>query len=335
MRCCLLVSWWSLAWVSAQQPAPAAPPRFVQTIELAAPRDAGHDLEARAAALSGDGRLVLLRAKGLQVFDTATGLPLAVDGLPADGELIGDHVGAEFALLRPPGAPTSLQYWAVDRIDGRGKARLVRETTLRLTWRSANDDLSPPFLSADQRWLGHGDQLLNLDEPDRSWRLDRLLVNQIVLAADHAIAREALHSSIAGAPGRGKLLAFAAGGRKVAERHLDVAPDELATAPDGVTVALLTRAGITMLRAPDLGQTGEIDGSWHRVLWLDDHHLLGSTHDGRLQVLDTPTGAVLAEAGLGSWARSLHWHHDRGLLLAAGADRLRLFRLELPTRTPR
>ncbi|MBK8099336.1 MAG: hypothetical protein IPK26_19680 [Planctomycetes bacterium] len=298
---------------------------------------AGAHREApRGAALAGDGRLVMLRSKTLQVFDTASCLPIPVDGLPSDAELLDNHVGVEFALLLPPGGPTKLQYLAIDRVAGRpAAARLVREVALNVAWRTENDDLSPTFLTTDQRWFGHADQLLNLDEPDRSWRLDRLLVNQTVLAAGHAIAREALRSSIVGAPGRGKVMAFAPGGHRLAERRLEVAPDQLATAPDGTTVALLTGTGITLLHAPDLGEVGDIAGSWHCLLWLDERHLLGSTHDGRLQILALPNGAIVAEAELGSWARTLHWHLERRLLLAGTSDRLRLFRVELPAPTPR
>jgi len=295
------------------------------------------------AVLTGDGRYAVVIGErwaggSAQVFDVATGARVEVDGFPQDGVLVANPQGTEVVLLQSAEQERGedqwdLRFWAIDPGEPR-RARLVRTIELRLDHRTANSDLSEPWLSPDLKLLGHGDQLLDLEDDARSRRPDMLLLNETVAAGGgrFAVSRLAMHSSLAGAPGFGEVLVFARehGGEPVGKRRFDAAPRDLSVSPDGATVAACVGDVVGLFAVPELAEQQRCDWSWFDALWLDDRHLLGATHDGRVQIGDRRTGDVVAEAAVGSWARRMVFNRDRGVALIAGENRAFVVRIRLP-----
>lgn len=293
-----------------------------------------HRQQPQDAVLTGDGRYAIVVGDDWQAFDAATGARVEVRGLPGRGQLVAHPQGPEFVVLVPAGGGGNahdLQFWTIQAGDPL-RARCVRTVPLSLELRGANPDVDQVQLSPDLRHVTYADQLVDLEDPGRSLHLDRLLINQSVLArrGEVLVARVAMHSHLAGGGGFGTLYAFARDGTLLEQRELREVPLHLATAPGGDRVAVCLHSGLHMVAVPGLTTAAELPWPWRQVLWLDGHHLLGACSDDVIQIGDLRSREIVASLALGSWARSLQYVKDRGLLLVPTQDRTLLVRVALP-----
>ena len=95
-------------------------------------------------------------------------------------------------------------------------------------------------------------------------------------------------------------------------------------------IAVCVGNAVVFLAVPDLAEQRACEWAWFEAVWLDERHLLGATHDGRVQVGDRRSGELVAELALGSWARRMVFNRDRGVALVTGKDRAYVVRVQLP-----
>lgn len=307
------------------------------------------------AVMTGDGRYAVVvgvrwSAGTTQVFEVATGRRIQVAGFPTTGELIANPQGTEVVVHAAAKAEDDsaadelareLQYWAVLPPPNPGAAhvaRLVRKVPFRLQVRTANPDCPPGRLSSDSRYFSHGDQVIDLQDDARSHRPDRILISETHAAGeDCLVARIAMHSHLAGQPGRGQLLSFvrAPDGNAITLhrlRRLNVAPRCIAPTPDGRQVAVALRDSIEVLTVPELENARTLPHSVRDLVWVADHHALATGHGDELMLLHMRTGELLQTLRLGTWVRRIDYHPARAVALVTVQDRTLIVRLELPAK---
>tara|TARA_R110002072_G_scaffold162687_2_gene314800 strand:- start:11687 stop:13549 length:1863 start_codon:yes stop_codon:yes gene_type:complete len=291
------------------------------------------------AVMTGDGRYAVVvgvkwREGTTQVFDVATGERLKVAGFPTKGELIANAQGTEVVVhVSADGKKGSeareLQFWSI--LPGKQpKAHLVRKVPFSMKVRTGNPDTPPSVLSADGRYFGHGDQLIDLEDATKSFRPNRILFSETHPVGRHyIISRMAMHSSFPGA-GLGVLHAFSRDGAELHKLRLDSPPRAIAPSPDGQTVAVSLPAAVELLTVPELKNQNTLSFSFRDLIWVDDHHLLASGISDQLSLVDVRTGKVVQTLRLGSWARRIDYHANRGVALVTVQDRALIVRVQVP-----
>jgi len=293
------------------------------------------------AVLTGDGRYAVVVgvkwAQGTtQVFDVATGARLAVQGFPTSGELVANSQGTEVvvhtsATDKARDTSRELQFWAI--LPGTPlKAHLVRKVPLTMKVRTANPDCPPGVLTADLRHFGHADQLIDLEDGARSFRPNKILFSETLPAGEHIVSRMAMHSSIAGSPGLGMLHVFSRDGVEVHKLKLNAAPLRIAPTLDGKQLAVSQREELQILTLPKLENVKSLPVSCRQMVWLDDRMMLAAGLGDQLMLIDTHAEKVVQTLKLGSWARRIDYHRDRGVALVTVQDRGLIVRVALPNK---
>lgn len=292
------------------------------------------------AVMTGDGRYAVVVgvkwANGTtQVFDVQTGERLAVAGFPTKGELVANSQGTEVAVHTSASdnahdTARELQFWAI--LPGKPlKAHLVRKVPFAMTVRTANPDCPPSVLSPDLRYFGHSDQLIDLEDDSRSFRPNRILFSETHPAGlDYIVSRMSMHSHIAGASGRGVLHVFSRDGVEVHKQRLLCAPRGIAPTLDGLQLAVSLRDEVQLLTLPKLENVQTLPFRFRQLVWIDEHTLLGSGLGDQLTLVDVRTGKELQTLQLGSWARRIDYHRDRGIALITVQDRGLIVRVHPP-----
>jgi len=87
---------------------------------------------------------------------------------------------------------------------------------------------------------------------------------------------------------------------------------------------------VELLTVPELKNQSTLPHSFRKLIWLNENYLLASGVGDELSIVDVRTGKLVQELKLGSWARRIDYHADRGIALVTVQDRALVIKVDVP-----
>ncbi|MBK8979569.1 MAG: hypothetical protein IPM29_27015 [Planctomycetes bacterium] len=290
--------------------------------------DAAHRARPILAVLTGDGRFVAAKGRGvaLAVFGSESGEPVAPPPVAGGAIPLANRTRPELTLCTPAGRIPTLEYWLPATPGGPLRVQSL-ELSTRARIGPAQQVQSGIRLGADGRTLTLGDLAIDLARPTEPLLdLDRVLMATLAIAPDGELFAgiEPTPDSFGGGIG-GLRVVDRAGRERLAVRLAEL-PLDVAFTADGRALLVATNRQLHSHAVPELHEVRTFPLRWSRLAPLTGDLVLAAAADA-VVLWRHGDAEPLAELATPAPVLGLATSGDGRTAVATLADRLLLLRV--------